>query len=467
MKRMWWIFALFLFSSVLWANPTDARPANVEAWQEGTGSSAVVKLKWKYETGDKLYRTFNGDQWEEVSFTAPVAGKDLEASDSNGGKGFPKGSNVYYEIRDEGYSAALTAASNKRSATTVQDRIKRVNMFIDSGNPTAENAHGNYVSNTNACKSCHVTHNAKSSAKQLLTQDSVRALCETCHTAGGTGSKYLVDYGAVRDSEGNYNPSPAGPMTTGTEEETFGSPVPDTDEMKARGLSKATSAHAFTGKHISAGDRLNVDKNGTLLPERAMQCTSCHVAHPSDNNYRLLKSVNTLYTTTTDPATGKTTTTATNARIVMEAYAVSDGKTETVRYKSGATQFCEQCHKVFHNTNDVNSPTGGGSQTQATYDGKTIFLHPSDKAMNLHGQLLTSNLPLQNAKDLVEGDSPNNITLTNGKTRESYITCITCHYSHGTPKSGEQNSNFIDGLPASTMLKRMDNQGVCQECHKQ
>lgn len=458
MRKMLWMLAFFFCSMIVWPTMTEAKPDRVEVSQEGSGASAVVKLKWKFQAGDKLYRTFNGDQWSEVPFTEPTAGADVEVSDNNGGAGFPKGSNVYYEVRDAGYNGM---PGTKRDST-VQSHFKRITVFIDSGNATTEYAHGNYTNNTNACASCHVNHKGKSAAKQLLTQPSVHALCETCHAVGGggTGSKYVTDYGAVKDKDGNFNPSPAGPITTATETE-YGTPVPDTQEFKDRGLGAATSTHAFTGNHEAAGDRLNIDKNGNLLPTRAMECTSCHQAHPNDNNYRLLKSVNS-YMKAVDG-----TVTAPLSPVIVEAYAVNDGTKETVRYKSGSTQFCEQCHKVFHNTNDANtSPTGGGSQTQVTYNGETFFLHPSEKAMNLHGKLLTSDLPLQNVKDLAAGDSPNNITLTNNKTKDSYITCITCHYSHGTSKSGEVASNFIPTLPKSTMLKRTDNYGMCEECHK-
>lgn len=448
MNRLLAMLTLVLCSAILWTGAAEAKPANVEAWQEGTGTEAVVKLKWKYESGDKLYRTFNGDQWTEITFTEPQAGATVIASDNNGGNGFNKGSNVYYEIRDAGYSAVVVPG--KARGADVQARLKRVNMFIDSGNPTAEYAHGNYLSNTNTCSSCHITHKGKGSAKQLLARDSIRALCETCHTAGQNGSKYLVDYGAVRDSQGNYILSPAGPITTGNEVDPFGNPAPDTEELHSRGIKKATSAHAFTGSHMAPGDRLNFDKNGVLQPTRSMQCTSCHSAHPSDNNYRLLKSVNSAYTI--DPITKKTVTSV--YAVAIEAYAISDGSGETVRYKSGVAQFCEQCHKVFHDGTKVN------------YNGEEIFLHPSEKAMNLHGALLTSDLPLQNVKDLPPGDSPNNITLTNGKTRESYIMCITCHFGHGTSAIGEDRSNYRENV-TSTMLKRMDNQSICQECHKQ
>lgn len=480
---------LILFAVVIWANTAEAKPTTVEAWQEGTGANTVVYLKWTYTTGDKLYRTFNGDQWTEIAIDNPTAEKAVTVTDNNNGKGFSKGSNVYYEIRDAGYTAAYnastgTAPGSKRNNPTVQATVKRVNMFIDSGNPTIEYAHGNYTSNTDTCRSCHVTHKAKTKAAttvSLLTQNSIRALCETCHSKGQEGSKYLVDYGAVRTGSGDYVPSPAGPITTGTEKETFGSPVPNTAEWAEKGLAPATSAHAFTGEHVSQGDTLNTglstDRKSTVtLDKRKMECTSCHSAHPSDNNYRLLKSVNNTYAL----ANGATTLSATPVEVVVEAYAVSDGTKESVRYKStGITQFCAQCHKAFHpgsgmavimkdgkattlTTAEYNAGLASGTYTAD----QQIFLHPADKAMNLHGKLLTSDLPLYNANDLAEGDSPNNITLENGKTKSSYITCITCHYSHGTSSTGEQPSNFISGVN-STMLKRMDNQGVCQECHKQ
>lgn len=455
MKQVLGIFAVFYCAFVIWTGTAEARPANVQAGQVGSGSSAVVTLTWQFAAGDRLFRTFNGDNWTEVTIPSPDSDRLVNVSDNNGGAGFAKGSNVFYEVRDSGYDADTT----KRGTITKQSHIKRIDMFMDSGNPTADNAHGNYVSNTNACASCHVNHKGKSSAKQLLKVDSVRALCETCHTAAASGSKYLVDYGAVRGPHGEFTAAPAGPMTTGTEAvgSGFGSIVPTNPVLNDAGIKKATSAHPFTGTYVSPGDSLNLglsaDKKSTvLLPTRSMQCITCHQAHPTDNNYRLLKSVNNTYAAATVGAN----LTATLTPVVIEAYAVSaDGGKEVTRYKAGATQYCEQCHKAFH-------PTTG---TTSTFNGETFFIHPSEKSMNLHGAMLTSKLPLQNVTDLVYGDSPNNITLTNGKTSTSYITCITCHYSHGTPNNGATNSNFIPAR-VSSMLNRMENRGVCQECHK-
>jgi len=43
-------------------------------------------------------------------------------------------------------------------------------------------------------------------------------------------------------------------------------------------------------------------------------------------------------------------------------------------------------------------------------------------------------------------------------TSTAKVTCITCHYVHGTPAVAE------NGEP--TRLRRYDNDGVCQDCHK-
>jgi predicted CXXCH cytochrome family protein len=53
-------------------------------------------------------------------------------------------------------------------------------------------------------------------------------------------------------------------------------------------------------------------------------------------------------------------------------------------------------------------------------------------------------------------DSPKDINSQGANT--SKVVCITCHYVHGTKKT--------DSYTGDSKLKRLDNSGVCQNCHK-
>lgn len=46
----------------------------------------------------------------------------------------------------------------------------------------------------------------------------------------------------------------------------------------------------------------------------------------------------------------------------------------------------------------------------------------------------------------------------NSQTNPAKVICLTCHYAHGT--------KTVDGFTGESKLKRMDNMGVCQNCHK-
>ncbi len=442
MKKLLWIFGLFLLTICLPISTVEAKPDLVEAWQEGSGTSAVVKLKWKFATGDRLFRTFDGDNWTQITIPAANSEGFVEISDNHNGKGFVNGSNVFYEIRDVNYQDAWNGT--KRATDAIQATLKTVNVFIGSGSVTADNAHGNYVKNTNTCASCHRSHKGQSKKNQLLTASSDRALCETCHTTGQVGSKYLVDTGVVKYGNVSVNSS-AGPISH-----------------------NITSAHS--GKAKAPGDSLNPGKEWDMD-----SCITCHQAHPKDNNFRMLKSVN----STKDPITGKPFT----AQVPVEAYAVNDGTGEKIRYKSGISQNCSQCHKVFDTTTNAEGPidpkTGlpKNGTTIEDYDGESFFVHPVDKGMNMHGPALTTTLPIQNVQNIPSGNpnDPNdpyfimNENDNNKKyTRTSVLTCVTCHTSHGTTVKGEQSSSFGNTPNSkSTMLKRMDNLGMCQDCHKQ
>ncbi len=77
-------------------------------------------------------------------------------------------------------------------------------MGADDNNP-----HGNYTDNTNACASCHVTHNGQ--APGLLNRPSQTESCYLCHDAGGQ-SQYDVagQFGVNGDFANSHHQIPEG-----------------------------------------------------------------------------------------------------------------------------------------------------------------------------------------------------------------------------------------------------------------
>ena len=237
--------------------------------------------------------------------------------------------------------------------------------------PPNINIHDNYMNNTNLCSNCHATHTAK--ADQLLTLNNVTStteLCLTCHE-GATNSKYDVENGYTKTSSGIACSLAGGFSHNGTGVQ--GDPWGGTSTVSAHNIDGTTAnpAPGFGGTNASQPMTLG--------------CTSCHTAHGT-GNYRMLRTTINV-PTSSDSATAYTISVAGNA----ETKTSSSGEDSV--YLSGAETLCQSCH---------------GDYTVGTS-------HPVVAAIGP----LTTTLPLEGTAD----DRANNTMK---------MTCITCHYSHGS-----------------------------------
>ncbi len=286
--------------------------------------------------------------------------------------------------------------------------------------PPDTSPHANYTDNTNACSLCHKTHTGVGA--HLLNQTTTLAVCQTCHWGSGTNSKYNVKDGETAIGGGGRAPDLAGPLQhTAYPGDQWG------------GLS-TTSAHSF--------DQSPVIAPGGYNAAQALTCTSCHDAHDT-GNYRLIRS------SISYPNGPNTTTTAT---VSFSAYPVASNPTtgETANYISGSVTLCAACHS------DFNAPSGSGhTPASGTFVTDGMYRHSMGVAPGSYTgpsgmpEPLTTSLPLEG---------------TNPAYNQNKIMCLTCHYAHGTVRSGTSISS-VTGSP-STMLRRRDNMGVCEDCHK-
>ena len=314
----------------------------------------------------------------------------------------------------EGYKNYYFVVTVSGSTSNYPDNYT---IGVDASNeavayPPDQHAHLYFPSTPDTCKNCHTAHSAV--GPKLLSTATISDACISCHD--GTQSKYKVLDGMAQNSMGAFNvKSPAGP---------FGSILGKPSSIQPATIHSVGTAvySAPGGNPIGTGDEWT----------EPLGCGSCHDAHDS-TNYRII-----------------TTKTPDNANVSVKAYAYSDltpgQEQEKVNYISGINSLCMGCHKDYY------AEQGSGTNpAEGTYqsDGKYRHAVGVDPA-NYHKGPLTTSLPLEGKA----GTSP------------KLITCITCHYAHGSTSLTNDTKKYgNDTLPTNWLL-RLDYRGTCANCHK-
>lgn len=403
MRKLSLIGILILFSLILFNSLALAVPEKVAiSLSAGIGDTSNVNLSWKFTTGDSLYKSTDGNSWTQVSLTG-TNGQDVNVLAASN---VPNYSLIYFEVRSI-------------------DGEKRINVF-----PPTPNAHANYEDNTDTCKGCHSTHTA--TQKTLLLQTTVENLCNSCHGAATTKSRYSVVDGTVLQKNGTKAKSLGGAFTGGA---------------STPWGSNASSTHSVNASNQVAPGGVAGSNTYQLT------CTDCHTGHTNTNNYRLTKSLDV-------------------AKTEIVAFAVNSngngdsnpqGYGENYNYKTGLNEYCSACHTDYQRLGE-NIKNGDGSITKgagSSADAQGLYRHPTkvDLTYTLSttgdNQNLTTTLPLGN----------------NGS--KNLLICATCHFAHGTNVAGDNPSKYdrngdtiVNSSDVSTMMKRLPYMGVCQECHK-
>ncbi|KUO73955.1 MAG: hypothetical protein APF81_24595 [Desulfosporosinus sp. BRH_c37] len=322
----------------------------------------------------------------------------------------PNYSNVIYRLRSK---------ETVGETTTVSSYSRPVNVY-----PPSVNVHDNYMSNTNLCKTCHITHNGETA--QLLNEPTASAVCLTCHE-GLTNSKYDVTNGYTRTAGGIARSLGGAFAHNGVEGDPWNG-------------ASTTSAHSFDETTaVSAPGGMNVNQT--------MGCTTCHSAHGT-GNYRMLRS------TITVP-TAPNTLTSINISVVAGAKTDDPSVGETPVYISGMETLCQSCHADYTAAAGAGG-SGPGTPLGSQHGTPGMFRHPVNIAPA--EKALTTTLPL-------EGTS-----ITRDNTDK--MMCLTCHYSHGSLVKDTNISTVVAGdgtsieTKVSSNLKRLEGMNVCQDCHK-
>lgn len=312
--------------------------------------------------------------------------------------------------------------------------------------------HGGYTATTDACAGCHRSHTA--AASRLLI-NAVPALCLTCHGASASGANTNVADGLYEGLGGgnllgggfvNFQGSAVSSThsISGAWVNAWGSGTPWVSTYECAGCHNAESGLVWPGIPqwgISPGAWPTYPGRGENVT-MPLTCTSCHDPH-GGRNYRLLQQRLHPPTIQQGDPPGYVLVTSNEVGGQHPDQPGYIPNYTTPLYRLGLGDWCTGCHFTYHqqvSAMPFNAEDGKGLVTR--------YRH----RMNVTLGTLTTTLPLEDPS----GDGP---------SADDQLFCVSCHFAHGSNVS-------VSGLAANvaptndSALLRMDNRGVCEDCHK-
>ncbi len=315
--------------------------------------------------------------------------------------------------------------------------------------------HGGYTATTDACAGCHRAHSA--AAAELLIAEG-KNLCLTCHGAGMGGANTDVENGiftATGDpllGGGFVNYRGAAVSSThsvdGTHQNAWGSGTTWSSTYDCAGCHNPESGLVWPGAPtwgISPNAWPTYPGRGQNVT-MPLTCTSCHDPH-GGRNYRLLQQRMHPPSAQQEDPPGYVLVTSNEVGGDNPNQSGYVPDYTTPKYKLGLGDWCTGCHFTYHQEVSVqpfNAEDGQGLVTR--------YRHKMNVVITGGTYNLSTSLPLEDPS----GDGP---------SADDQIFCLTCHYAHGTNTLMSGASANIAPAYDSTLL-RMDNRGVCQDCHK-
>ncbi|WP_434511999.1 Ig-like domain-containing protein [Desulfitobacterium sp. AusDCA] len=160
------------------------------------------------------------------------------------------------------YTVTLKGSGSGIKDSAGINLAKDYTWSFTTGNTELNDPHGNYLTNTNVCATCHQTHNALNTS--LLNKSTETAMCFTCHD--GSGSNYNVSAG----------------MTDTTNNQSF-HPIMDTGNLNEQQLFQCSDCHNPHGDQDAQGnyyDKLLRVTDGTTTVYQGNEfCLICHGAN--------------------------------------------------------------------------------------------------------------------------------------------------------------------------------------------
>lgn len=313
--------------------------------------------------------------------------------------------------------------------------------------------HGNYTPTTDACAGCHRTHTA--AAPQLLL-NAAPNLCFSCHGSSAAGATTNVTDGL---DDANRSLRGGGFEWTTMDADLTG---PQTLPVTSRHTPNGGLNTVWGYGVISAAANPGV---GSV----ALTCTNCHNPHGGAGaggaaTFRILKG-NDVGNTSLFSNSAGTVTQVANVDIpdeITKTYYINNGDYfgnhgsslgggAYINSNAALTAWCAQCHTRHKAENTEAVPSESGH----TNSGDAIFTFR-------HATNIEDNLGCGSCHSGAHGNF-----------MPPYPACVTCHVAHGTSVRMEMYSDdtpWPDGTTtpggdARSALLRLDNRGVCQDCH--
>jgi len=337
--------------------------------------------------------------------------------------------------------------------------------------------HGGYGNTPDQCSICHRTHTAQ--APKLLKQDQ-QALCYTCHGTGGANTD-------VKDG--------AGPGGAGLRGGGFVNTLMDTAMTGTPVPAVATSSHTVDG---TSGTMWGSGTyTSTVIAGKAgvtLECGNCHDPHMPTwspdggttlyTQYRMLSGspresgaigengqARYWYLSIPEDQTKHGVVMSYTQTYISSTHEVQDNRPDTSYQTTDRVgEFCALCHtRYMTGTIVVNSADSHASTTGFTSSGDAVFKFQhatrESSCSTCHVSPPTGMQP------------PADSTHSNAWSRPR---CLDCHVSHGTSAAMGSNSRAISwpgsvvpggsGQPTEgnnrSSLLRLNNRGVCTQCHE-
>lgn len=318
--------------------------------------------------------------------------------------------------------------------------------------------HGSYSATTDACAGCHVAHTAQA-PKLLKLGPTQTQLCYLCHGSGAPGAPYDIQLGKSLmhkdkfDGTNDYAwiPSTAGGFEGILSGTTWSAAYQVYYSVSGSTYTPNTSRHNIWGYTSETGSLNSSDPSGdTFIPGgwatisgSGLVCSSCHDPHAGGPypsvaaNPRLLR---------TSVLGGAYTGLDTDFTLTwIGDYSTNDVAYRVSAYVYGSTNWCGSCHSKFN----VGDNAG----------------HTLNQGMYRHAM----NQPVDTSHFVYAPGTPDIGTPTETYASNAIIACLTCHRAHASTASVEGWAaswpRSEGGTGSTSALLRMDNRGVCYNCH--
>ncbi|QOY36244.1 cytochrome c3 family protein [Anaerobacillus isosaccharinicus] len=391
-----------------------------------------------------------------------------------------------------------------------------------SSNRDYENPHSEYTNNTNVCSLCHSTHRAK--AEKLLVATTVRDTCYMCHD--GRGSKYDVKNGKtdyqisefesikIDSLGGGFNP--AAGFTSSHSIEEMNAPKGGAGESIFLTCTSCHNPHGSDNYRIinnvingKEGIVVKGSITRSFFTNREIpsyesgisnMCSACHndyqytnsqpevidkTQHRHPINVGLDSKGEIRFTTlpTEGAPSGaypnpNTSTLAGGGTLFSGAnnyyYIITASNITTNIIDGEKVEELQESHQGY--IKRVNVPVTGRVILKWEYINNAVHysvyragpLANQPTALESYSLVARSSTDTNRHRFQLENEIftfvDDGSVLEASTVRppapnsQSKVTCITCHFAHGTKK--------LDAYTGESHLRRLDNMGVCQECHK-